>query len=106
MFGEFIPVTILSELKYLRISEELIATTARFWIDFWAKDLGAETLFACYYLDGNTKALWSSKACHKGKVTMLGRVMNCLEQVFIHDGHGHPIYFQTFNGHADLGKNA
>jgi hypothetical protein len=37
---------------------------------------------------------------------MLGRVMNCLEQVFIHDGQGHPIYFQTFNGHADLGKNA
>jgi hypothetical protein len=37
---------------------------------------------------------------------MLGRVMNCLEQVFIHDGHGHPIYFQTFNGHAYLGKNA
>ena len=32
--------------------------------------------------------------------------MNCLEQVFIHDGQGHPIYFQTFNGHADLGKNA
>jgi hypothetical protein len=37
---------------------------------------------------------------------MLGRVMNCLEQVFIHDGQGHPIYFQTFNGHADIGKNA
>jgi hypothetical protein len=37
---------------------------------------------------------------------MLGRVMNCLEQVFIHDGQGHPIYFQTFNGDADLGKNA
>ena len=32
--------------------------------------------------------------------------MNCLEQVFIHDGQGHPIYFQTFNGHADIGKNA
>lgn len=37
---------------------------------------------------------------------MLGRVMNCLEQVFIHDGQGHPLYFQTFNGHADFGKNA
>jgi hypothetical protein len=36
---------------------------------------------------------------------MVGRVMNCLEQVFIHDGQGHPIYFQTFNGHADLGKH-
>jgi rubrerythrin len=26
--------------------------------------------------------------------------------VFVHDGPGHPLYFQTFNGHADLGKNA
>jgi hypothetical protein len=32
--------------------------------------------------------------------------MNCLEQVFIHDGQGHPLYFQTFNGHADFGENA
>ena len=32
--------------------------------------------------------------------------MNCLENVFIHDGKGHPLYFQTFHGHADLGKHA
>ncbi len=37
---------------------------------------------------------------------MPGRVMNCPEQVFIHDGHGHPICFRTFSGHADLGRNA
>jgi hypothetical protein len=37
---------------------------------------------------------------------MLGRVMNCLENVFIHDGKGHPLYFQTFQGHVDLGKHA
>jgi hypothetical protein len=37
---------------------------------------------------------------------MLGRVMNCLENVFIHDGKGHPLYFQTFQGHADLDKHA
>jgi hypothetical protein len=37
---------------------------------------------------------------------MLGRVMNCLENVFIHDGKGHPLYFQTFHGHADIGKHA
>jgi len=37
---------------------------------------------------------------------MLGRVMNCLGNVFIHDGRGHPLYFQTFHGHADLGKYA
>ncbi len=37
---------------------------------------------------------------------MLGRVMNCLEQVIIHDGYGHPIYFRTFSGNADLQKYA
>ena len=96
----------LSELKYLQVSNELIEATAKFWIDFWSRRNKSDSIFACYYIDGNTKALWSSKSCHKGKVTMLGRVMNCLDQVFIHDGQGHPIYFQTFNGHADLGKNA
>lgn len=96
----------ISELKYLQVSSELIEATAKFWIDFWSSRNKSDSIFACYYIDGNTKALWSSKSCHKGKVTMLGRVMNCLEQVFIHDGLGHPIYFQTFNGHADLGKNA
>lgn len=95
----------LSELTYLQVSQTLITTTARFWIEFWDRRNRSETMFVCYYLDGNTKALWSSKSCHKGKVTMLGRVMNGLEQVFIHDGQGHPIYFRTFNGHADLGKH-
>jgi transposase len=96
----------IAELKYLQISNSLIDATARFWMDFWHSRKNSDTIFACYYIDGNTKALWSSKSCYKGKVTMLGRVMNCLEQVFIHDGQGHPIYFQTFNGHADIGKNA
>ncbi len=41
-----------------------------------------------------------------GKVTIQGRVMNCLEQVIIHDGYGHPIYFRTFSGNADLQKHA
>ena len=96
----------IAELKYLQISNSLIEATARFWIDFWNSRKNSDSIFACYYIDGNTKALWSSKSCFKGKVTMLGRVMNCLEQVFIHDGQGHPIYFQTFNGHANIGKNA
>jgi transposase len=96
----------IRDLKYLQISNLLIETTAKFWIDFWNSRTKSDNIFACYYLDGNTKALWSSKSCHKGKVAMLGRVMNCLEQVFIHDGQGHPLYFQTFNGHADFGENA
>jgi len=35
---------------------------------------------------------------------MLGRVMGCLEQVFIHDSFGHPIYFETYSGHAPVGE--
>jgi hypothetical protein len=96
----------IRDLKYLQISNHLIETTAKFWIDFWSSRNKSDNIFVCYYIDGNTKALWSSKPCHKGKVAMMGRVMNCLEQVFIHDGKGHPLYFRTFNGHADFGKNA
>ena len=96
----------ISELKYLKVSDQLITAVAKFWIDFWRDESEEETYFACYYIDGNTKALWSSNRCYKGRVTMLGRVMNCLENVFIHDSKGHPLYFQTFQGHADLGKEA
>jgi rubrerythrin len=96
----------LRELKYLKISDQLIFETAKFWINFWKNETNEETCFVCYYIDGNTKPLWSSNSCYKGKVTMLGRVMNCLENVFIHDGKGHPIYFQTFQGHADIGEHA
>lgn len=96
----------LRELKYLKVSEKLIIETARFWMNFWRDRNQEETIFVCYYIDGNTKALWSQDRCYKGKVTMLGRVMNCLENVFIHDGKGHPLYFQTFHGHADLGEHA
>ena len=96
----------LGELKYLKVSDQLITATAKFWMDFWRDESKEETYFVCYYIDGNTKALWSSNSCYKGRVTMLGRVMNCLENVFIHDGKGHPLYFQTFHGHADLGKHA
>ena len=30
--------------------------------------------------------------------------MGCLEQVFIHDHHGRPIYFETYSGQAPLGE--
>jgi len=95
----------IRELKYLQISNGLIEVIAKFWLNFWKERNKSDSIFACYYIDGNTRALWSSKPCHKGKVTMLGRVMNCTETLFLHDGQGHPIYFKTFNGHADLGRN-
>ncbi len=94
----------LRELKYLQVSEDLIECNAMFWSRFWKRYDVADYKVACYYIDGNVKPLWSSKRCRKGKVTMLGRVMNCLEQVVVHDGYGHPIYFRTFSGNADLGN--
>jgi len=36
---------------------------------------------------------------------MLGRVMGCLEQVFVHDAFGHPVYMETFAGKAPVGEH-
>jgi transposase len=84
----------LRELKYLQVSADLINCNARFWSRFWKQYDSQDHKVACYYIDGNVKPLWSSKRCRKGKVTMLGRVMGCIEQVVIHDGHGRPIYLR------------
>ena len=96
----------LRELKYLQISTELINCNARFWTHFWKQYDSEDHKVVCYYIDGNVKPLWSSKRCRKGKVSMLGRVMGCLEQVVIHDGFGRPVYFRTFSGNANLQKYA
>jgi hypothetical protein len=96
----------LRELKYLQVATDLIDGNARFWSRFWQSYDRTDDKLACYYIDGNVKPLWSSKRCRKGKVSMLGRVMNSLEQVVLHDGFGRPIYFRTFSGQADLKKHA
>ncbi len=95
----------LSELKYLGISTRLLKNLPGFWKQFWGDELADEGPLVCYYIDGNTKALWSSQRVKQNKVTMLGRVMGCLEQVFIHDCFGHPIYFETFSGHGPVGES-
>jgi hypothetical protein len=41
----------------------------------------------------------------QNKVTMLGRVMRCLEQVFVHDGFGHPVYMESYAGKAPVGEH-
>ena len=79
-----------------------------FWSKCWGNDIEdfcMSTSLLCYYIDGNTKAVWSSKRVKKNKVTMLGRVMGCLEQVFIHDALGNPVYFETHSGHAPCGEH-
>src|SRR6266705_2238036 len=94
----------LRELKYLGLAEDLLRDQVGFWQEHWRK-LGesSELPFLCYYVDGNTKALWSQKRVKQNKVTMLGRVMGCLEQVFVHDAFGHPVYLETYAGKAPLG---
>src|SRR6266513_447536 len=94
----------LRELKYLGLAEDLLRDQVGFWQEHWRK-LGerSELPFLCYYVDGNTKALWSQKRVKQNKVTMLGRVMGCLEQVFVHDAFGHPVYLEPYAGKAPLG---
>ena len=99
-------VRYLNELKYLGISTRLLEDLPEFWRHCWADEIsGSIGPLLCYYIDGNTKALWSSQRVKQNKVTMLGRVMGCLEQVFIHDCFGHPIYFETFSGHGPVGEH-
>ena len=96
----------MAELKYLGISECLLRRQVGFWRKFWeANPMGKiELPVLCYYVDGNTKALWSKKHVKKNKVTMLGRVMGCIETLFVHDSFGRPIYFETYAGHAPMGE--
>jgi len=96
----------LRELKYLGISERLLRDQVSFWQARWKELKPAQSglPFLCYYVDGNTKPLWSKKRVKQNKVTMLGRVMGCLEQVFVHDGFGHPVYFETYPGKAPVGE--
>ena len=45
---------------------------------------------------------WCDLVIERNKVTMQGRMMGCLEQVFIHDGFERPI-FETYSEHAPCG---
>ena len=96
----------MAELKYLGVAGQLLRRQVGFWRKFWeAHPLGKlELPLLCYYVDGNTKALWSKKHVKKNKVTMLGRVMGCLETLFVHDCFGQPIYFETYAGQAPMGE--
>ena len=97
----------LTELKYLGVSSALLQDLPEFWKLCWTETI-SDTMMGpllCYYIDGNTKALWSAARVKKNKVTMLGRVMGCVEQVFIHDGFGHPIYFENYSGHGPTGEH-
>lgn len=79
-------------MKYLGASSFLLSDLPEFWRKCWVWENAAHSEpLLCYYIDGNTKALWSSERVKLHSVTMLGRVMGCLEQVFVYDGLGNPI---------------
>jgi len=96
----------LAELKYLGLSEYLLRHQMEFWQKVWSEHpIGEMKLpLLCYYVDGNTKALWSKKHVKKNKVTMLGRVMGCIETLFVHDSFGRPVYFASYPGRAPMGE--
>lgn len=48
----------------------------------------------CCYIDGNMKEYWSKKSMHKGKITMLGRIMGGSQAVVTHVESGQSIYFE------------
>jgi len=53
----------LAELKYLGASIDLLQDLPSFWRLCWGDTVGDSMVgsLLCYYIDGNTKALWSSK---------------------------------------------
>lgn len=48
----------------------------------------------CAYIDGHMIALWTHHKMHKGKMTMLGRVMAGSQAVITHDSQGYVLYFE------------
>jgi transposase len=94
----------LRELKYLGVSQRMLCSQVRFWRENWKMSKSElELPFLCFYIDGNTKPVWSKYPVRKNKVTMWGRVMGCLEQVFVNDNFGRPIYFETYSGQGPMG---
>jgi transposase len=64
----------LTELKYLGVSEDLLRDQVRFWEEHWqAHPIGEMAIpILCYYVDGNTKALWFWSKC-LSMTTMVAR---------------------------------
>lgn len=46
------------------------------------------------YIDGHMIAFWSKESMHKGKITMLGRIMSGSNALVAHDDKGRAIYIE------------
>lgn len=93
------------ELKYGRLSTPLMERHANLWHRQLSPALGEEASALILYADGTVKPLWTELLSRSGKVTMLGRIMPCLESILIHTGAGVPLYLKTFAGGASLVTN-
>lgn len=48
------------------------------------------------YVDGHMIAFWTSKSMHKGKITMLGRIMAGSQAVVAHDEDGRALFVEYY----------
>jgi hypothetical protein len=54
--------------------------------------LGANRAGSIIYVDGHMIAYWSRRSMHKGKITMLGRIMAGSQAVIAHDDTGQAVF--------------
>ena len=54
--------------------------------------LGADRVGPLIYVDGHMIAYWSRRSMHKGKITMLGRIMAGSQGVMAHDNTGQAVF--------------
>lgn len=54
--------------------------------------LVAEQVGPVIYVDGHMIAYWSRRSMHKGKITMLGRIMAGSQGVIAHDQSGQAVF--------------
>ncbi len=48
------------------------------------------------YVDGHMSPFWTKKSMHKGKITMLGRIMAGSQAVITHDQDGHGVFIAYY----------
>ncbi len=48
------------------------------------------------YIDGHMIPFWTKKSMHKGKITMLGRIMSGSQAVVAHDENGHALFVEYY----------
>ena len=66
--------------------------------------LATEQKAAISYIDGHMIPLWTSHKMHKGKITMLGRIMAGSQAVVTHNEQGQAIFFEYYSPDMRLNR--